>query len=797
MTAAGTDKLIPGVIGFTAGVLGVHALAELPPLYWLALLGLPALVPWRGRWLFAALAAGALLTAWRAGGLLEQRWPAAQHGSDHTIEGIIASLPEHEGDRGRGNWRFLFEPVDPPAAGGTPAVQAQFPPRIRAAWYRTDQVLRGGECWRLTLRLRTPHGSLNPGAWDYEGWLFRKGIAASATVRHAERCESTEPRLILRWRQHIVDKIKQALPDHPAQGLLIALTVGDGSGISASDWDAFRATGTTHLVAISGFNIAIIAGVAFFVLRWLWSAFPALCLWLPAPSAGLLGAAIFAWFYALLAGFEPPVQRAVLMLWIVLAAVWMNRLSEPSRVLALAWLAVLLLDPFAISSPGLWLSFGAVAAIFYVSMNRLRAPGLWHGLVWLQLLLAVALTPLTLFFFQGASWIAPLVNLLAVPFFVVLTPWVLAAVLLVLLSPLLGQPLLALAATALEWFRMGLNYAVQLPDLWLPASPPFAALLLALLGIVLLFAPRGLPLRPLGALCLAPLLLTPVTPPRGGFELTALDVGQGLAVVVRTANHTLLYDAGPAFEDSFDAGESVVAPFLLRQGLRRIDLLFLSHGDNDHSGGMPSVRKLMNVAAEAGTEGAARCEDGMAWVWDGVRFSVLHPDAAPGASADGNRSFSMTSAQTHWSENNRSCVLKIEGGGFSILLAGDIEKDAERRLLADHRERLKSDVLIAPHHGSKTSSTPEFVQAVQPALVIYGAGWRNHFRHPRPEVVERYAALGARQYVTGNGGAISIWNEDGVLTVEEWRREAAKFWNAKAEDLRGPSFLRKQESMPD
>jgi competence protein ComEC len=775
MAGAGRFPLI--VIGFTAGVLLTHALPELPPLWALAAVVLvPAIFPWRGRVLWCAVIGGIILTTWRAQGPLDQRWPAARHGEDVSVQGAVASLPERESRNENGNWRFLFEPEG--------AENPALPQRIRVSWYRADQIVRGGECWRFTLRLRTPHGSLNPGGFDYEGWLFRQGIGATATVRDAERCDTAQRRPILEWRQQLVDEVRHALPEHPALGLLTALAVGDDSGFSNADWDAFRATGTSHLVAISGFNIAIVAGVAYFLFRWLWSAFPALCLRLPAQRAGLLSAAVFAWFYALLAGFEPPVQRAVLMLWIVLAALWMHRPGAPSRVLGLAWIAVLLLDPFAITSPGLWLSFGAVAAIFYVSLGRLRAPGVWHGLVWLQLLLAVALAPLTLYFFQGASWIAPFVNLLAVPLFMVLTPWVLAAVLVYLLSPVLGLPLLASAAKVLQWFRAGLEYAAQLPDLWLPASPPFAALLLALLGVALLFAPRGLPLRPLGALCLLPMLLAAVSPPRGGFELTVLDVGQGLAVVVRIANHTLLYDAGPAFEDGFDAGESVVAPYLLDQGLRRIDLLFLSHGDNDHSGGVPSVRKLMNVAAEVGTENTARCADTMAWTWDAVRFEVLHPDAAPGASAGDHSSFSMTPADGDWSENNGSCVLKIEGGGFSVLLAGDIEKAAEQRLLSGHRERLKSDVLIAPHHGSKTSSTAEFVQAVQPGLVIYGAGWRNHFRHPRPEVIARYGAIGARQYVTGNGGAISVWSEEGVLRVEEWRREAARFWNAQAEELR-------------
>lgn len=748
---AGTRAFTPGLrlltLAFTAGVLLTHALPQLPPLHRLAPALLPALIRWPGRTLWIAAVLGVLLTVWRAQAVLADRWPAHQHGTDHLLQGRIASLPEREGQ----DWRFLFETEDP-----------RFPRRIRAAWYRTAQELRGGECWRFELRLRSPHGSLNPGGFDYESWLFRQGITATATVRGAERCEASGGSPILEYRQHLVDEVRSALPDHPAAGLVAALTVGDRSGLSSADWDVFRVTGTSHLVAISGFNIAIIAGVAFFLCRWLWSLWPRLCLWLPAQRAGLLGSALLSGLYALLAGFEPPVQRALLMLWIVLAALWLHRMTEPSRVLALAWLVVLLLDPFAITSPGLWLSFGAVAAIFYVSLGRLKAPGLWHGAVMLQLLLAVALAPLTLYFFQGASWAAPFVNLLAVPFFAVLTPWALAALLVHLVWPAAGVPLLQSAAAVLEWFRQALYWTAELPDLWLPAAPRIAALLLAVLGVALLFAPRGLPLRPLGLLCLLPLFAAPVAAPRQGFELTALDVGQGLAVVIRTANHTLLYDAGPAFEEGFDAGESVVAPFLLKQGVRDLDLLLVSHGDNDHSGGVASVRRLLHADRELGVKGGEACGQGQSWEWDGVHFDVLHPDAA------------------RWSDNNRSCVLRVRGP-YTVLLAGDIEAAAERRLLRDRAADLRADVLIAPHHGSKTSSTEPFVRAVNPQLVIYGAGWRNHLRHPRPEVSARYAALGARQYVTGNTGALAVWAEDGELRVEEYRREGARFWNAPAE----------------
>jgi ComEC/Rec2-related protein len=271
---------------------------------------------------------------------------------------------------------------------------------------------------------------------------------------------------LLRLRQHLAATIRDAVGERPSASLLAALTVGDDSGIRAAEWDLFRRTGTTHLVAISGFNVAIVAGVAFFLCRWAWALWPALCLRLPAPRAGLLGAALLAAGYAVLAGFEPPVQRAALMLWLVVAAVWFHRATHPSRVLALAWLAVLAHDPLALASPGLWLSFGAVAAIFYVSLGRLRPPGPWHGLVLLQLLIALALTPLTLFFFQGSSWIGPLVNLVAVPFFAALTPLALGALVLQGLVPALGEPLLLAAAWLLDVFLRALEFSARAPAPW-------------------------------------------------------------------------------------------------------------------------------------------------------------------------------------------------------------------------------------------------------------------------------------------------------------------------------------------
>lgn len=729
--------------GLTAGILAVHSLAQLPDPGTLALLAIPALLPWRLRAPWSALVLGAMLAVLQGQARLEQRWPLAQHGEQRDVEGFITTLPERDAQASR----FVFEPADAAGAG--------LPPRIRLGWY--DEVAReakGGQCWRLRLKLRHPHGTLNPGGGDYEGWLFREGIGATATVKDGERCAATGP-LLVRLRQAIADRIGLAVPDARAAGLIAALTVGDRSGIAGADWDLFRLTGTTHLVAISGFNIAIVAGLAFFVFRWGWSAWPRLCLRVPAQRVGALGSAITAGAYAALAGLEPPVLRAAIMLWIALAAVALHRRAQASRVLALAWIAVLALDPSAVASPGIWLSFAAVAAIFYTALGRLRPPPAWLGALRLQLLLSLALAPLSLLFFAGVSWIAPLVNLLAVPYFAALTP---LALLALGLSWLSAFPLQVTAFT-LDLFLRGLERAAAVPAPWVPGAPGFAALLCALSGLVLLLAPRGLPLRPLGLLALVPLALARPEPIRGALELAVLDVGQGLAVVVRTAGHTLVYDGGPAFDEGFDAGESVVVPYVLSTGRRGVDLLVQSHGDRDHSGGVAAIRRLLAVRDERGITRA--CVEGERWRWDGVDFAVLN-GPAPGLS-----------------DNDGGCVLRIRGPDFSVLLPADIERGTEARLVARHGAGLRSDLLVAPHHGSKTSSTPEFVAAVSPAVVLYGAGWRHQFRHPRPEVAARYAAIGSRQFVTAGSGALLVRAGPFGPEVEEWRPAARRFWNAE------------------
>lgn len=742
---------------FAGGVLALHACARLPEFHWLILLALLAMIPWRGRAPTLAMTLGLLLSVVQAQARLEDRWPAVRHGEELSVRGHVTSLPERSpgfsADDGQ-TLRFEFAPDDP-----------ELPSRIRVSWYRSETAVRGGECWTLQLKLRTPHGSLNPGAFDYEGWLYARGVGATATVRAAEACTARRAFPVLRARQWLIDRLDDWLGAHPGKAMTAALTVGEDSGFSDADWSVFRETGTSHLVAISGFNIAILAGLAYLLVRWTWPLSRRLAAWLPAQKAGMIAAAVAGLLYGLLAGWESPAQRAALMLALLLLAALPDRRADSSRVLAAALALMLAFDPAAVLSPGLWLSFGAVAAIFYASAGRLRLPSAWRVALHVQLLLSVMLAPMTLAFFHGAAWLGVLVNLVAVPVMVLLTPAVLAAVGLAGLAPEFGVPALTAVADLLNLLQQALAWiAAQAPQPWIPASPPWSSLLLALLGALLLFAPRGWPGRALGLLCVVPMLLPPLVPARGPFELTALDVGQGLSVLVRTPNHTLLYDAGPAFEDGFDAGESVVAPYVLGRGLRGVDRLVLSHGDRDHAGGVEAARRLMQVRDELGTEGHAPCGEGRGWEWDGVHFELLHPDAR------------------EWSDNNRSCVLRISASGFSALLAGDIERAAEERLLVAHLDQLDADVLIAPHHGSKTSSTQAFARAVSPQVVVFGAAWRSHYGHPRPEVVARYVEVGATPFVTGVEGAVRVWQEEGgEIRTESWRREAARFWNAPPE----------------
>jgi competence protein ComEC len=761
-------------IAFLAGVLAVQQLPRLPlPDEWLIAAAAALIIggaAFRFRHTsFARIAllslfliAGFAWAAWRGALLLAEALPAGLEGEDLVVVGTLRDLPVI--DAGRTRFDLIPESVE---REGRPLA---FRGRLRLAWYEGAPPLHAGERWRLAVRLKRPHGMANPGGFDYEAHLFQERIVALGYVRKGtENVRLAEAGLSIDgWRDGIRQAMEGALGDAPHAGVLIALAIGDGSHIGNEEWELFRATGITHLMAISGLHVGMVAALAAWGVRRLWRA-PRLIHRLPAQKAAVLAGFCAALFYGLLAGFSVPTQRTVITIGAVALALILTRESRPRDLLAVACWAVLIYDPLAVLAPGFWLSFGAVALILYGIGGRLAPEGLWWRFGRLQWVLGLGLTPLLLAFFGSVSVASPLANLVAVPWISLLVvPLTLVGTGMLFLWPWAGALLLQLTAglMGLLWPVLeGLAHWV--PPVSLP-QPPLWLLPAALVGTALLLAPRGWPGRWLGLLwCLPLFLFPPARPAEGEVWLTLLDVGQGLAAVVETRDHLLLFDTGPTLGPELDAGEAAVEPFLRSRGWRRVDLLLVSHGDDDHAGGARTlaaalpVKRLLAAVPErlAGAGAADPCRRGQEWVWERVRFRIVHPDQEEG-------------------DNDGSCVLRVEAPGGALLLTGDIEARAEKALVASG-EALRSRVLVAPHHGSRTSSSREFLDAVHPELALFPVGYRNRFHFPSGAVVARYDALRIRRLETAREGAITVrLGADGRLATESRRSVARRYWQA-------------------
>lgn len=753
--------------GMLLGVLPIAWMAAPPPWWWLPVLWVAAAGLLAARcWLVVA---GALVGLAVGLGAVHARLShgldPGLEGRDIMITGTVTGMPDDQGRRTR--FRLAVDRAERDGASVTvPAV-------VRLNWYGTDRPdIESGMRWRLGARLERARGFANPGTFDYALWLFRAGIGATGYVREPEtarRLADAAGSSLAAGRERLRKHLQPLMPAGTGGGILMALALGHRGGIAPEDWDVLRATGTTHLVAISGLHIGIVALLGFQCGRLVWRVAGPLRRLGPRPVIqawiGLAAAAA----YAALAGFALPTVRALLMLTVALATIVLRRRARPLEGLATAAVAVLLFDPLAPLGSSFWLSFGAVAAILYLVTGRVGPVARAQRWIGLQLGITIVLTPLLLGFFGQASLVAPLTNLIAIPWIsLVVVPVTLAGTTVAAVWPDCAQLLFALADSALTPLWRLLRACAHWPLAeWHGARPTLPLLLLALAGVILLIAPRGMPGRGAGALALLPLLLWhPARPDEGGLRLDLLDVGQGLAAVVRTRDHTLVYDTGARFSARFDAGSAVVVPFLRAQGVRRIDALVLSHLDNDHAGGRDAVLRELAPAtvwssAPHRLERESRlCGRGRGWTWNGVAFRFLHPD--PDDALTGN---------------DASCVLRIDAPGGSMLLPGDIEATAEWRLLARGAE-LDADVVVAPHHGSATSSTPAFVRAVDPEHVLYAVGYRNRWDFPRPEVVRRWSP--ATGMGTDCAGAIrvSIPPETGVSEPQGWRQSAQRFWRA-------------------
>ena len=778
------------IIAFALGICLLQQQPQLPPLAWAWALP-PALLVWW--WLRAADKRAALLlpaifaatgffyaAAW-AEWRLADRLPRQWEGVDLAVTGVVASLPQPF----EGGVRFDFdvEQVVPAAA--------RLPRRIALAWYyggsreafQDIAPVRAGERWRLIVRLRRPHGSVNPHGFDYESWLLQRAIGATGYVRPGANARLDElvlrpAYLVERSREILRERHRDALPGYPYAGILTALAIGDQNAIDARQWQLFARTGVSHLMSISGLHVTMVASLFAALVHWLWRRSSALLLALPARKASALAGFLAALAYCLIAGFAVPAQRTLYMVGVVALALWAGRVSSVSRVLCAALLLVLLLDPWAVLAPGFWLSFGAVAVILYVATGRPRAgQGLafGHGLVqWgrVQWAITLALAPLLLVWFQQMSLVSPLANAVAIPLVsLVVTPLALAG------SVLPFDSILKLAHAVMAGQMWLLERLAALP-VWQQHAPAAWTVALALAGTAWLLLPRGVPARWLGLPLMLPMFAqAPAAPPPGALWLTVLDVGQGLAVFAQTEKHALLYDAGPAYGPGADSGSRVILPFLRASGIAQLDAMVVTHDDNDHAGGAASVLAGLPVAAFysslpqthpawlAAERYRLPCAAGQGWDWDGVRFEVLHPTAA---------SYALERIKS----NDRSCVLRIASAHGAVLLTGDIEVASERALLARGPEKLRADVLVVPHHSSRTSSTAEFIAAVQPRWAVLPVGYRNRFGHPKEDVVERYRASGAQMLRTDSAGAVLVRIDGDGIAVDGYRDLRKRYWYA-------------------
>ncbi|HQU16816.1 MAG TPA: DNA internalization-related competence protein ComEC/Rec2 [Gammaproteobacteria bacterium] len=759
-----------GTIAFLLGVLALQQRATLPHPSWALLI--PFLLPWmlrRGRWRLPATAlTGFLWAALYGAWLLYPGLDPALEGRDLALTGCVTGIPE----RRERSVRFVLRDLRRAGAAGATTL----PKRIRLSWYHTRQAVHAGDCWQLTVRLKRPHGYRNPGGFDYEGWLFRRGVRATGYVRPDPGNHRSGRHWTLdRMRATLAARIDAALGARPLAGVIRALAVGDRQGISREQWSILSATGTSHLVAISGLHIGLVAGLAFFLVGRLWAWPGSTVRYCAAPRVAALGALAAALVYALLAGLSLPTRRALIMVAVAMGSLWRSRTLAPGRSLCLALLVVLVAEPTAVCSAGFWLSFGAVAVILYGASGRLR--GTRSRLAWagLQLRVGVGLLPLLVIGAFPVGLLAPLANLVAVPWVgFVVVPLTLTGSALLGLSPALGTTLLRWAEQALEGLWPVLTWLAQIPGgHWILASPPAWTWGLAVLGTALLLAPRGWPGRWLGAVYLLPLLSGGVPAPEpGAVRFTLLDVGQGLAVVVRTHRHALVFDTGPRLGPGFDTGAAVVVPYLRSQGVGRVDRLVVSHGDNDHIGGVASlleqipVTDILSSVPERIPAAAGRCRRGQHWEWDGVAFEVLHPGA-------GHR----------FRGNNASCVLRVSNGAGALLITGDIEAPAERALVNEAARALRAEWMTVPHHGSRTSSTRRFLKAVRPGHALIPVGYRNRFRLPNRAVVARYRAVGIALLDSVREGAITV--DLDAHRGSRWaayRRQEQHYWHWRPAD---------------
>jgi competence protein ComEC len=716
--------------------------------------------------------------------VLSAQLPRALEMQDLKIEGQVIDLPQPQARR----TRFLFL-VDDNSTQPAP-LRGQ---RLQLSWYDDygaveigpRKQLRAGGRWRLIVQVRTPRGLSNPGGFDSERHALAQRICATGYVREPFSAKMIGPPSgIDAWREEMSSRIGASVASESAR-YVRALALGDTTALQHEDWEILRAAGLTHLIAISGFHVGLVAGFFALCVSGLWRCFPAWARRVPRPQAVGVAAMAGAMGYAVVAGFALPTVRTALMIAVVVLARLSRRPVRVADSLALAALAVLAFDPLAVLAAGFWLSFAGVAWLAWCLPQSQH----WaKGFLSAQGVATLGLLPLTVALFGQASLAGPLANLVAIPWWsLVVVPLSLIGTALEAVHDGWGGWVWRLAAECFDLTWPGfVRLAQSRFALWWLPEPQAAALPLALLGTFWLLLPRGVPGKPLGLLLWLPMLWPDrELPEHGEAELLVIDVGQGLSVLVRTSGHALLYDAGPAVEDGFDAGERAVVPALGALGVARLDRLVISHHDSDHAGGVGAVRRVVPVGRTLAPPGAplnvdAPCLSGQSWEWDGVRFRFLHP-----------------TPHFPYLGNEASCVLRVETAHGAALLTGDIGEVVERQLVRADPTAVRADVVLAAHHGSAGSSDPVFVAAAAPALVLVSNGYGNRFGHPKPQIVARWQQAGAEVLSTETGGALRVWLEEEGPVVRERRHSRARLWDPVRRSQAAGLSYRSSNKRPD
>lgn len=789
--------MVLGTIFFLLGVMLLQQQSELPGLNWCWAAFLVILIPFLPSYsrYTIMLILGFVWALFRAHLVLDIALPTELEGKDIQLTGVISSIPQTDKDKTR--FEFDIEKTNLAQALSSKPIPAldEFNAKVQLSWYNnyknsrsksknkpsTQQPLRlkAGQRWQFWVRLKQPHGFMNPGGFDYEGWLYQKKIRATGYIRLKGKNGYTaklidhqvESYPVLLMRQKLYDKLKEILDTPDYAGILLALAMGERNDITQEQWQVFRATGTSHLVAISGLHIGLLAGFVFFLAKRVWPYCGSAALYLAAPRAAALIALVIGAAYAALSGFAVPAQRALLMLAIVMLSLFWLRKVKSAEVLSLALLAVLLLDPVAVLSIGFWLSFAAVSIIAVVAFSRVNH--LQNRLIWIRLQwrISLVLVPVLLFFFQQASLVSPVTNLVAIPVIsFIVVPMVLLAVIITTISGDFASVLFSLADTVINLLWWFLSHLSVLPwSQWQTLKPEPASFLLAVIGMILLASPKGWPGKYWGFVLLLPLIWPKQNIlPHAEAEITLLDVGQGLSSVIKTKHHTLVFDTGAKYSQKFDAGAAVVLPFLRQKNIKHIDMLILSHQDNDHRGGYGSIKdkiEVLDLLSSHKEPGSRPCLMGQHWTWDGVYFEILNPSAV---------------IKKQQKRNNASCVLKVSVNKENILMTADIEKKAEFELVNSQKSKLQAKYLVVPHHGSKTSSSGIFLDAVQPEYAFIPVGYRNRYRMPHADVLLRYQNRQIKILQTAHSGAVTIklGQKNNSFEPKAYRKQFSKYWNS-------------------